>query len=331
MQTFTAPRPTDMDWETLREKTLGAHETPALFEEVEIDDEDDRHETFTTASGVPVGAYATELSLWEMKTGRYTPDPRSRRSLWSRIKHGVIADAMEAKGFAHIDHKPQVMLHPRLDIMASRIDALVSLDGLTWEPVIAFNLPVRKVALWHGDGGEKTPPHHVVIQAQHHMAVRRCDRVHVVALSGGVDVWSFEIAADADLVSEIEAAATDFFADVAADRQPPGNPDRDLNVLQRLAVPNKNQGTHADLTDDTELLDLVNAREAKTAEMKALKSDVQRISAKITERMTGIETARVSDHKELAWVRRKGGPVSYISKPSAHIMLRNIPKSRKTS
>lgn len=329
MQRSETPRATDMEWDALREKTLAAHEVPALFEEIEVDDSGDQLEEFTNADGIPVGAYATELALWEMKTGRYTPAPNAKRSLWSRIKHGVIANAMDHLGYPEIDHRPGVMLHPRLDAMSSRLDALASRDGHTYEPVIAFNVPSTKVSTWRGSDGDWQPPFHVLLQAQHHMAVRRCEAVHVVALVGGVDPRTFLIEADPEMIEDIEAAVVDFFEAVASDTQPRPDPDRDLRVLQRLAPPKEDEGAEADLSEDRAFLDLINERNALTKQRSDLEKDIKRISAQITERMSGFERARISDTQEVAWVRKKGGPVSYIAKPSVHFVVRKIPQARK--
>ncbi len=135
-------RMTDADWSDIRKNTIAAHETPALFQSVaEIAETSEDHEDFETDEGIAISAYASPLSLWEMKSGLYNGAGSGKRGLWSRIKWGVIEAACEERSI-ETRRTEGVYLHPEIDFMSSRIDREATDDGgETWVPSPPTMLP----------------------------------------------------------------------------------------------------------------------------------------------------------------------------------------------
>jgi hypothetical protein len=176
------PLISDADWSQVRSTTMAAHETPALFESVaelaNIDSDD--HQDCETEEGTPVSPYGSPMSLWELKTGRYNDVGNGKRGLWSRIKWGVMTAAAEERGI-ELKRPDGIYIHPDIPFMSSRIDMDATEDGgSTWIPMISFNVAGTLAETWRNAVGDWTPPEHVQIQAQHHMAVSGTEKLFVV-------------------------------------------------------------------------------------------------------------------------------------------------------
>lgn len=316
-------RPTDMDWSELREKTIAAHETPALFESIaEISDESDDHEDFETEGGVSISAYSSPINLWAMKTGQYNKVSDGKRGLWSRIKWGVIQQAFDDQD-VELRRPEKVLLHPSLDFMSSNVDMELSEDnGQTWLPVISFNVASSVLDTWRNAVGEWIAPEYVQIQAQHHLAVRGGSACHVVGLFGGITPRVFKIERDEFLVGEIVETIMAFWTCVTENRRPSQATEKDLAVMNYLCSQINPETTIIDARTDDELLKLLNRKEGLGAKKRKIEEELEEIKLRLAERMEGVGAAIISETQQLAWIRTGESVVSYTKPAGAYLRTR---------
>jgi len=302
-KTETGLRITDADWNDLREQTIGAHETPALFESIaDIADEGEDDEEFETEAGVAISAYSSPLALWEMKSGFYQPSGSNKRGLWSRIKWGVIEAACEDKGM-ETRRAEGVFLHPEFDFMSSRIDRMASDDGgETWLPVASYNVAGTMTDTWRNAVGEWVVPEYVEIQAHHHMAVTGAQKCFVVALFGGVSTKFFTVERDEGLITDIVETIQDFWKCVEDGKRPEDSGVRDAKVMSRLNSKINPATEIVDMRSDTEFLALIEKKDALSKKMNGIKKEIDEIKAQIATRMDGVGSAVISDTKQYVWV-----------------------------
>jgi predicted phage-related endonuclease len=297
------PRITNADWTEIRRATIAAHETASLFESVaETVETGEDHDDFEDDIGNPIGAYGSPLSLWEMKTGRYTESTNRGPGLWSKIKWGVISLAAQEKGLE--TRRPEgVYLHPQMDFMSSRLDMEGSEDGgATWDPIISYNVAGTLADTWRNATGAWTPPEHVRIAAQHHMAVSGAARCFVVALFGGVSIKTFVLERDEELIEDIEATIESFWSCVVENRRPASSGARDAAVLNRLCSQIDPETEVVDMRKNPEFLELIERKESLSAERNKLDKEVKAINAQITEMMDGVGSAIISETRQYSWV-----------------------------
>jgi len=324
-QGFSVPT-SQASWSDLRSQTMAAHETPALFESIagSADTDTDEHEDFESDDGRPVSAYATPLSLWEMKTGLLKPASAGRRGLWSRIKWGVIDSVVEDNGLER--RKPAgVYLHPNIPFMSSRIDAEVSDDGgKTWMPLCAHNVANSIADGWRNASGEWIAPEHIVLQAHHHMAVTGADRFFVVALFGGTTIRTFTVKRDEALVADVLSAIRGFWKLVEENQRPDADFDRDGQILRRLCSKIDPATSVVDRRNDTELTSLIQEKNRLSARMSELNKEAERIKSLLAKKMEGVGVAIISDDRQLYWRRRAPQQVSYSTEESFSLAEKKI-------
>jgi predicted phage-related endonuclease len=296
-------RITDADWSDLRETTIGAHETPALFHSVaDIADEGEDHEEFETDTGVAISAYSSPLALWEMKSGLYRPSGSGKRGLWSRIKWGVIESACEDQEI-ETRRAAGVYLHPELDCMSSRIDREASDDGgETWVPVTSYNVAGTMTDTWRNAVGEWVVPEYVEVEAHHHMAVTGAMKCFVVALFGGVSTRFFTVDRDEELITDIVETIQDFWQRVEDGIRPEDAGVRDAKVMSRLNSKVNPQTEVKDMRGDAEFLALIEKKDSLSKKANGIKKEIDEIKAQIASRMEGIGSAVISDTKQYVWV-----------------------------
>lgn len=305
-QHATAPsttRTTDADWSDIRRTTIAAHETAALFESVaETSALTEDHDEFEDDVGNPIGAYGSPLALWEMKTGLYTDSANRGPGLWSKIKWGVITYVCQEHGIE--TRRPAgVYLHPELDYMSSRVDFEGSDDGgETWDPIVGYNVAGTLADTWRNAIGEWTPPEHVRIAAQHHMAVSGAHRCFIIALFGGVSTKLFVIERDEELVEAIVETIESFWSCVEERRRPAASGARDAQVLNRLCSQIDPDKEVVDMRQDKEFLELIERKEALSSKKGKIEKEIKEINARITEKMDGVGSAVISDTHQYGWV-----------------------------
>ncbi len=296
-------RITDADWTDLRQTTIAAHETPALFESIaDIAEEGEGHEKFETDEGVAISAYSSPLALWEMKSGLYNSAGNSKRGLWSRIKWGVIEAACEERDI-ETRRAEGVYLHPDLDFMSSRVDREATDDGgKTWVPVVSYNVAGTMTDTWRNAVGEWVVPEYVEIEAHHHMAVTGAERCFVVALFGGVSIRFFVVDRDEDLVTDIVETIQDFWQRVQDGVRPEDNGVRDAKVMSRLNSKINPDTEVVDMRADTEFLALIEKKDALSKKAGSINKEIDALKAQIAARMDGIGSAVISDTKQYVWI-----------------------------
>jgi predicted phage-related endonuclease len=323
--TTMTPRISTADWSDIRKTTIAAHEAPALFLSVaEGSEMGEDHEDFEDEGGVPVSAYSSPLALWEMKTGRYRDVSNGKRGLWSRIKYGVINSACEDRAIE--TRRPEgVYLHPQHDFMSSRFDMEGTPDGgTTWLPIISYNIAGTLADTWRNAVGEWTPPEHVILEAQHHMACTNADSVYVIALFGGVSVRFFTIDRDEDLIQDLVETVVAFWDAVEQDRRPAHSGGRDAQVLSRLCSKIDPNCAVEDLRNDHEFIALLEKKSAKAAEKTKLEKEIKELSAQISARMDGIGSAIIGDNKQLAWSFTEEKEISFLRPASSRLIAKKI-------
>jgi predicted phage-related endonuclease len=324
-------RTTDADWADIRQATIAAHETPALFESVaELSNTDsDDHQDCETEEGTPVSAYGSPMSLWELKTGRYNDVGNGKRGLWSRIKWGVMAAAAEERGI-ETKRPDGVYIHPEYDFMSSRIDMDATEDGgATWIPMISFNVAGTLAETWRNATGDWTPPEQVQIQAQHHMAVSGTEKLFVVALFGGVSIRFFVIERDEELIEAVLDTVVGFWDAVQNDRRPKPSGARDADVMSRLYSKIDPKTEVIDMRGNAKFVEMVGLKARKASEKTALEKEIKALNAQLLEMMEGVGSAIIEDGRQLTWTHTEAGEVSYTRSASSRLIAKKI--SEKTA
>tara|TARA_Y100000815_G_scaffold251399_1_gene254884 strand:+ start:1722 stop:2735 length:1014 start_codon:yes stop_codon:yes gene_type:complete len=320
-----APTVSDENYEAIRAKTLLPHESPSLFESVaEISDTSESNDDeFQDESGEAVNAFASPLSLWEMKTGRYTSTPPKSRSLWSRIKWGVMDSICEANDLE--SRRPAgTYIDGQIGILSSKPDMEVSDDGTNWYPMVAKNVASTMADMWRNAVGEQTPPEHMVIEGHHHMAVTGADRFYVTALFGGVSQKLFVIHRDEELVEELLGAAEDFWQCITEDRRPQPSGTRDASVMARIYAQIDPEAPVVDMRNDRDFLKAQEEKENLSKQKSKLEKRIKEINSYLTDKMDGFSSAIIDDTRQLKWVRTETKEVSFIRKASAHLRASKI-------
>jgi predicted phage-related endonuclease len=325
------PLISDADWSQVRSTTMAAHETPALFESVaelaNIDSDD--HQDCETEEGTPVSPYGSPMSLWELKTGRYNDVGNGKRGLWSRIKWGVMTAAAEERGI-ELKRPDGIYIHPDIPFMSSRIDMDATEDGgSTWIPMISFNVAGTLAETWRNAVGDWTPPEHVQIQAQHHMAVSGTEKLFVVALFGGVSIRFFVIERDEYLIAEILKTLVGFWDSVQDDRRPKSSGVRDAAVMSRLYSKIDPKTEVIDMRNNPDFVELIGLKARKASEKTALEKEIKALNATLLELMDGVGSAIIEDGRQLTWIHVEAGEVSYTRSASSRLIAKKI--SEKTS
>lgn len=320
---MNAPSVSMDSYDEIRSKTLLPHETPSLFETVaEINAADDEDE-YTDEEGESVNAFASPLSLWEMKTGLYQSTPPASRSLWSRLKKGVVDAACEANGLE--DRWPDgFYIDGHFGVLSARPDREVSDDGTNWYPMIAKNVAGTMAGMWRNAVGEHTPPEHIVVEAHHHMAVTNADRCYVAALFGGVTEKLFTVYRDEELVDDIIAAAASFWQCVTEKRQPKSSGPRDAAVLARINLQIDPDLPAVDKRNDSEFIKALDEKENLSKQKSKLEKRIKEITAYLNEQMQGASSAIISDERQLKWIRQPAKEMSFTKKASAHLRSSKI-------
>lgn len=312
-------------YEELREKTLFPHETASLFESVaEISSTtDEEDEDFIDEDGDSVNAFASPLSLWEMKTGRYKTTPPNRRSLWSRIKWGVLNSACADNNLE--SRRPEgTYIDAQIQLLSARPDYEVSDDGVHWYPMIAKNIASTMADTWRNGVGQKTPPEHMIIEANHYMAVTGADRFYIAALFGGVTEEFFVLHRDQELVEDILGAAESFWKCVKEDRRPKSSGARDAAVLGRINTHIDPEDRVIDMRNNSDFLAALEEKDDLSKQKSKLEKRIKEINALLTEQLIGSASAIISDEKQLKWVHMKESEVSFTRKASSHLRASKI-------
>jgi predicted phage-related endonuclease len=218
------------------------------------------------------------------------------------MKWGVITTVTMDHGIE--TRRPDgVALHQELDFMSSRVDMEGSDDGgATWDPIVAYNVAGTLADTWRNAIGEWTPPEHVRVAAQHHMAVRGTHRCYVIALLGGVSTKLFVVDRDEQLVEDIVDTIESFWSCVTEDRRPAPNGARDAQVLNRLCSQINPQTEVIDMRKDGEFITLIERKEALAAQKGKIEKETKEINAKITAKMDGVGSAIISETHQYGWV-----------------------------
>jgi len=327
---MNAPVVSNESFEEVRSKTLLPHESPSLFETVaEISDTDtENDETYENEEGESVNAFASPLALYEMKKGLYTKAPSKTRSLWSRVKWGVLDSACEREGLD--SRRPAgIYIDGTVGLLSAKPDMEVSDDGASWYPMIAKNIANTMSDMWKNSVGEQTPPEHMYIEGHHHMAVTGADRFYIAALFGGVSEKFFVIHRDEELIQDIFDAARDFWDCVNEDRSPEPSGVRDAAVLARICARIDPEAPVLDMRNNQEFLRAFEEKETLGKQKSKIEKRIKEINAVLTEALQNSSSAIISDTRQLRWVKQEEKEVSFIRKASAH--LRSSKISEKTA
>ena len=320
-----APILSTKSYEEVRKTALLHNETACLFDsiaEISSSNEDD-DETYKDEEGESVNAFASPLSLWELKTGRYTPVRRNSRSLWSRIKWGVMDSICEANGLE--SRRPQgIYIDGEIELLASKPDMEVSDDGASWYPMAAKNVANTMANMWRNAAGEETPPEYMIIEGHHHMAVTNTDRFYIAVLFGGVREKMFVVHRDEELIEELFAAAQDFWECITEDRRPQPNGDRDATVLARLYAAIDPEAPALDMRSNTEFLSMQEEKEKLSSEKKILEKRIKEINEAQKAALDGYSSAIISDDRQLRWVVQEAKEVAFTRSASAHLRASKI-------
>lgn len=313
------------DFVEIRKTTIGAHETPALFETVAeiagVDSND--YDEHTDEQGEPINAYGSPLSLWELKTGKYTPKSPEKRSLWSRVKWGVCHDAVEELGLQ--SRKPEgVSISTRNPHMSSRVEMEVSEQGETWYPMIAKNVASNKANMWRNSIGDAIVPEAVQLEAQHHMAVRGVDKCYIVVFLGGLTTQTHIIERDDELCEELIETIEEFWHLIENNQRPRTNAKRDQEIITRLNATIDPTVDVKDFRDDSEFLTLLAEKDKLKAVEKETKNALKDIEAQIKEKMDGVGAAIISDTHQIKWIKTAEAPVNYIKPAGAYLRTSKI-------
>jgi predicted phage-related endonuclease len=312
-------------YEDIRAKTLMPHETPSLFESVaEISTTDtETDEEFTDQDGEAVNAFASPLSLWEMKTGRYKSAPPTTRSLWSRMKWGVMDACAENDGLE--TRRPAgTYIHPTVSMLSAKPDMEVSDDGQNWYPMIAKNVASTMADMWKNAVGQHTPPENMFVEGHQHMAVTGADRFYIAALFGGVTTKLFVIHRDDDLIADIEEAAQAFWECVENDRMPKPSGVKDATVIGRINAIIDPKDAVVDMTGDTDFQSAWEEKETLAKDKTKIEKRLKELTAHLNERLNGCSSAILSETRQVKWVKQEEKVVSFVRKASAHLRASKI-------
>lgn len=320
-----APILSSESYTEIRAKTLLPHESASLFEtvaDISSTDSDDQEE-FHDEDGQPVNAFASPLALWEMKTGRYSSTPPEGRSLWSRMKWGVIDSACDRENFE--TRRPEgTYIHGETGILSAKPDMEVSDDGANWYPIIAKNIATTMSDMWRNAVGDWTPPEHMIIEGNHHMAVTGAERFYIAALFGGVTERLFVVHRDEELIEDIVGAAQDFWECVTDDRPPKSSGSRDAAVLARINSHIDPEEAVVDKSGDSDFLRAWEEKETLGKEKGKIEKRIKELTAYLNEHMEGCSSALISADRQVKWIRTEGKEVSFFRKASAHLRASKI-------
>ena len=316
------------DFATLRRETLQAHEVAALFAQVAeisgVAESDNETGEATNDEGQSVHAYSSPLSLWELKRGLITPATPKERSLWSRLKWGVCAQACEEMGVEM--RKPEgVAISDAHPFLSSRVDMEVSEDfGSTWIPMIAKNIANTQMDMWRNATGEWIVPEAVLLECQHHCLVRGAAKVHVAALFGGTTVRRFVVERDDELLQMMVEGITSFWSCVTTGRRPGSTSKHDTKIIARLNGVIDPTEEIADFRGDSSIEKAIALKQALNAEIKERQAKIEEIDIELRARMDGKGAALISDTHQIRWIRTAAQTVSYEKPAGAYLKVTKI-------
>ena len=328
-----APVLTDMNFEELRQSTISAYEVPSLFETVaENNIITDDHDDFETNDGTPIGAYASPLSLWEMKSKLYKDVPRPR-GLWSRMKWSVISHMCDQNNI-ETRNCTSAYLHPNISFMSSKPDMEGSTDGgKTWCPIISYNIPSTMISTWKNAAGHYKAPEAALLTAHHHMAVSGASHCYIVTLFGGVQTEIFRVARDEILINDITDTIISFWSCVTEKRRPQHSGSRDARVLSRLCAQIDPNANIKDFRGNNRIKSLHEEKVVLSKEIRSREKRVKEISAELTAAMDGCSAAIIDDQTMYGWINVEKKEVPAYTKPGfSYIKAKKIkPKNAGTA
>lgn len=316
------------DFATLRRETIQAHEVSALFAQVAeisgVAESDAETGEATNEDGQSVHAYSSPLSLWELKRGLITPASPKERSLWSRLKWGVCAQACEEMGIEM--RKPEgVAVSNAHPFLSSRVDMEVSEDlGATWIPMIAKNIANTQMDMWRNATGEWIVPEAVLLECYQHCLVRGAPKVHVAALFGGTTVRRFVVERDDDTIAMMIDGAAYFWNCVTSGKRPGSTSKHDTKIIARLNAVIDPTEEIADFRGDSAIEKALALKQALKAEIKEREAKIEEIDIELRARMDGKGAALISDTHQIRWIRTPAQTVTYDKPANAYLKMTKI-------
>ncbi len=230
-------------WLALREKTIGASESAALFTSVadnfNLTEEFSEDGEFLDEEGEPASPYSTPLSLYALKKGLISVDrdKPNERIVWGQKFEPIIAQTIAERQGWGIRRPAGMFVHPRIERMSATLDFEIDTNGIgEWIPFEIKQVAAEERWKWKNALGEWTVPEHIMIQVQHQMSVAGTLRAVVGVLFGGNDPRFFPIDRDEDLIADIEGAVCDFIKCLDEDREPEPDYVRDGKVLRNIRL-----------------------------------------------------------------------------------------------
>lgn len=315
----------------LREKTIGASESGALFTTVTstypLDEEHAEDDvSYEDERGDPVSPYTSVYALFALKTGKLNrrdleSDKKSDRLHWSRILRPIVARKVaEAKGW-RLREVWAHYLHPRIDRMSATVRWEADIDGS------GFFVPVEVQIVsgserwkWLNAIGEYVIPGSVMIRLQHQLAVTGCRRAAVVALFGGYDERVFLVERDEDLIGELEEAVAEFWEHVENDEPPQPDYARDGKVIKLLNA-KINPGNVLDWRQDNEAQTLFAEMKYHSAQATKHTNEAEKRRNALWEKLGDASAADLGD-VVIGVVEVEAGEVKYFRRASKKMTTR---------
>jgi predicted phage-related endonuclease len=262
----------DDQWHALRRQVVGASEAGALVGE---------HE------------YLTYWGLWAKKSGKLADTPDNSAMERGRRLEPVAVQMIRDR-------------NPSWDVTAERVHYSDHEFGIGATPDCIVDDPergrgviqIKSVApqvfrqSWRGDSDAVKPPVWIAIQAlvEAELTGAKWAAVAPLVVDYGIDLPLIEVPLHAGIIDTIKSEALAFWRQVHEGREPEPDYRRDAALIR--AALGADDGSEIDLSQDTEVMLLLSARDSLMDRMKQDEKDKSEIDGRLVHRMGNAARAR---------------------------------------
>lgn len=251
--------------------------------------------------------WVSAFQVWMDKTDSFDPPPPTPAMEWGlRLEPAVreafedatgltVASPIDGLTWTQYRAAPHVLRHPELPWMLVSLDGQILQDGGVYE--------AKTASPWDDgwDGVEaNVVPDHVVIQAQHSMAVRGASVCHGAVLIGGKDFHTFRVARDEQFIADLIVAEGRWWeTHVLGNTPPPIDGSTSTTEAIKTLFPESVADSEIDLPPAAH--DLIVEWTAAKARKKTAELDEDGAANKLRVLLGDNETGRVDGIRAVTW------------------------------
>jgi putative phage-type endonuclease len=247
------------------------------------------------AAVLGLSPWVSAFRVWMEKTDSFDAPPPTPAMEWGLRLEPVIREAFEDATGLRVNPGPlQVLRHREHPWMVASLDGIVAQGGV---------YEGKTASPWDDgwDGIEANiVPDHVVIQAQHYMAVADEPVCHGAVLIGGKDFHTFRIDRDEQFIADLIVAEGRWWETHVLGNTPPpiDGSDSTTEAIKNL-FPDSTAGTEIDLPPTAR--DLIIEWTAAKARKKTAETDEDEAANKLRVLLGDSETGRVDGLRAVTW------------------------------